>query len=157
MLWVIALNSASALLILTTLCFLLLKVTRFPHTWVQYPEVDFLSTTNLAQSASLKIAIFLSLIFLKYRHFPGLAFKYPRILQTAQEECINKLITLTGKAMWPDMRQVDQLANQYLVSSSINGNTPWDPWGVRWPATTHFSFLQEVQNLFSLGHNNPLP
>lgn len=49
-----ALNSASALLLATKDCFLLLQVTRFPQTNVQYPEVDLLSSNEPAQSASVK-------------------------------------------------------------------------------------------------------
>ncbi|KAL2320145.1 hypothetical protein Fmac_029114 [Flemingia macrophylla] len=44
----IALNSASALDLATTLCFLLFQVTRFPPRKVQYPIVDLLSTIDPA-------------------------------------------------------------------------------------------------------------
>ena len=47
------LNYASALDFTTTGCFLLLQVTRFPPTKVKYPEVDLLSSFELAQSASM--------------------------------------------------------------------------------------------------------
>ena len=47
----IAWNSASALLIATTVCFLLLHVTKLPYNLVQYPEVDLQSSLP-AQFAS---------------------------------------------------------------------------------------------------------
>ncbi|BAU03652.1 hypothetical protein VIGAN_UM150900, partial [Vigna angularis var. angularis] len=50
---VMPLNSASALDLATTGCFLLLQVTRFPPTKVKYPEVDLLSSFEPAQSASV--------------------------------------------------------------------------------------------------------
>lgn len=47
------LNSASALLLKTTDCFLLLHVTTFPQTYEQYPKFDILSVMAPAQSASV--------------------------------------------------------------------------------------------------------
>ena len=43
----IVLYSASSLLLSITFCFLLLQLTRFCYTYVQYPEVDFLSVIEL--------------------------------------------------------------------------------------------------------------
>ena len=43
-------NSASALDLVATHCFLLHQVTRFPPTKVQYPEVDLQYVIDLAQS-----------------------------------------------------------------------------------------------------------
>ncbi|PRQ56860.1 hypothetical protein RchiOBHm_Chr1g0341921 [Rosa chinensis] len=51
--WDMPLNSASALDLATTFCFLLRQVTKFPPTKVKYPEVDLLSDLELAQSASI--------------------------------------------------------------------------------------------------------
>ena len=67
----INLNSASALLRATTVYFLLLQVTRLPHTNVQYPEVDFRSSTDPAQSVSVKTSTLLSLFFLMKSPLPG--------------------------------------------------------------------------------------
>jgi hypothetical protein len=50
-----ALYSASALDLATTFCFLLCHVTKFPPTNVKYPEVDFRSVIDPAQSASIYI------------------------------------------------------------------------------------------------------
>ena len=50
-------NSASALLLATAFCFLLLHVTKFLHTNVQYPDVDFLSLIEPAQLASVNTSI----------------------------------------------------------------------------------------------------
>ena len=52
------LNSASALDLATTGCFLLLQDTRFPPTKVNYPEVDLLSSFEPAQSASVDPSTF---------------------------------------------------------------------------------------------------
>ncbi|KAK9204488.1 hypothetical protein WN943_014749 [Citrus x changshan-huyou] len=75
-----ALNSASALLLATTDCFLLLQVTKFPPTNVQYPEVDLLSITDPAQSASVYTSTCRLLFFLNSRPFPGVFFRYLRTL-----------------------------------------------------------------------------
>ncbi|RDX61692.1 hypothetical protein CR513_60059, partial [Mucuna pruriens] len=50
-------NSASALDRATIFSLLLLQVTKFPPRNIQYPEVDLLSTTNLAQSAFVYISM----------------------------------------------------------------------------------------------------
>ena len=47
-----ALYSLSAIDLATTDCFLLFQETRFPPTNMQYPDVDFLSSAQLAQSES---------------------------------------------------------------------------------------------------------
>ena len=77
-----ALYSASALLRDTTACFLLLQVTRFPHTNMQYPEVERLSVNEPAQSASENNSMSLLAVFLKNRPFHSVIFKYRSILLT---------------------------------------------------------------------------
>lgn len=49
--WMLALNSASALVLATTNCFLLPQVTKLPSTTVQYPYVDYRSVTDPVQYA----------------------------------------------------------------------------------------------------------
>ena len=58
-----ALYSAFALLRDTTTYFLLLQITRFPHTNVQYPEVERLSVNKPAQSASENNSMSLQAVF----------------------------------------------------------------------------------------------
>ena len=48
---VIALNLVSTLLWATTFFFLLLYITKFPQTYLQYLDVDFLSVKDLTQFA----------------------------------------------------------------------------------------------------------
>jgi hypothetical protein len=54
---ILFLYSTSALLLATTFCFLLCHVTIFPQTLVQYSNVDLLSMTEPAQSASVYASI----------------------------------------------------------------------------------------------------
>lgn len=67
----IVLNSASRLRLDTTLCFLLLQVTKFPHIKVQYPDVDLVSVTEPAQSTLVNASIPPFSLFLKKSPFPG--------------------------------------------------------------------------------------
>lgn len=62
-------NSASALLMERTICFLLLQVTKFSHTSVPYPDADLLSVTDPAQSASVYTSTPLAWLFLKNKPF----------------------------------------------------------------------------------------
>ena len=52
-LWVIALYSDFVLLHNTMFCFLLLQVTKLPHTYVQNPDVDLWLVIEPAQSISI--------------------------------------------------------------------------------------------------------
>src|SRR3954470_14157604 len=96
-----ALYSASAVDRATTSCFLLRQDTGFPPTNIQYPEVDLLSSTQLAQSASQYPSI-LRCPFLPYQSpFPGLPFRYRMILIAASicwvlGSCIYLLTRLTA-------------------------------------------------------------
>ena len=49
---IVALYSAFALDLATTLCFLLFQEIKLPPMETQYPDVDLLSEADLAQSAS---------------------------------------------------------------------------------------------------------
>lgn len=51
--WASALNLAYALLLATTLCFMLLQLIKFPPTKVKYPDIDLRSVTLPAQSTSV--------------------------------------------------------------------------------------------------------
>ena len=73
---VIALNSASTLLLDTLYYFLLLHVTRFPKTKVQYLKVDCLSSIDPVEYASVKASNFLSFDFLKKNPFLGVILRY---------------------------------------------------------------------------------
>ena len=73
---VIALNSASTLLLDTLYYFLLLHVTRFPKTKVQYLKVDRLSSIDPVEYASVKASNFLSFDFLKKNPFLGVILRY---------------------------------------------------------------------------------
>lgn len=76
------LNSAYALLLATTGCFLLRQVTRLPHTNEQYPDVDRLSVQDPAQSASQYNCMFLEVVLRKHSPFPGDPFRYFNTLRT---------------------------------------------------------------------------
>lgn len=77
--------SDSALFLAKTDCFLLCQVTKFPQTEVQYPDVDFLSVIDPAQSASVKAITSRSLVFAKKRPLPGVCFKYLKIRYTTSK------------------------------------------------------------------------
>ena len=77
---VIALNSVFVIDMATTTCFLLLQVIRFPPRNVQKAEVDLLSTTHPAQSASVYTSKFSFIFLLNRMSFPEVSFKYLRIL-----------------------------------------------------------------------------
>ncbi|KAK9191049.1 hypothetical protein WN943_019660 [Citrus x changshan-huyou] len=76
--YAIARNSASALLLATTVCFLLFHVTKLPHSLVQYPEVDLQSSLS-AQSASIYPSILLLSVFRNISPLPGVPLRYFKI------------------------------------------------------------------------------
>ena len=87
-------------LLATTFCFLLLHVTKFPPTKVQYPDVDLRSFILHVQLASVQASTCICPLFLNINPFRGVLFKYLTILKTTLKwvglsACINWLITLT--------------------------------------------------------------
>lgn len=92
----IALNSASALLA-TTLCFLLLQVTRLHQTNIQHQKWTSCPPNHL-QSASIKISTFYLLDFLNKRPWHGDPIKYPWILYNSFK-CHLATTMLSTKAM----------------------------------------------------------
>src|SRR5436190_23406457 len=78
-----AMYSASAVDRATTSCFLLRQDTEFPPTNMQYPDVDLLLSTQLVQSASQYPSIFRCPCRPNRIPFPGLSFRYQRILIAA--------------------------------------------------------------------------
>ena len=114
--WATTLNSALALLLATTLCFLLHQVTRLPPTKVQYSEVDFLSITLPAQSALVNTSTWRCPRFWYRSPFPGVPFKYLKILYTASKcpwfgECMNWLTMLTAKAILRRVWEINKSPN----------------------------------------------
>src|SRR6266542_1086437 len=100
----IALYSASAVDLDTTGCFLLLHDTRLPPTNTQYPDVDLRSSRQLAQSASLYPSTTRCPFPSNRSPFPGVPFKYLRILWTASTcpllgSCMYLLTILTAYAI----------------------------------------------------------
>lgn len=93
----ITLSSASSLDLVTTLCFLLLQITRFPSMSVQYPDVDLLSSKYLPQYVSIKTSIEV-ILFREKQTFPWIRlWKCEKIacIWASRGSCMNWLIKLT--------------------------------------------------------------
>lgn len=118
------LKFSSALLLTTTLCSLLLQVTKLRQMYVQLLDVNFLCSWSPIQSGICKDLYILFTDFLNMKP-QGVAFMYPRILYTSFKcFCFGSWVLIDQTSCKSNvnlgMREVYQFSHHALVSSHVN-------------------------------------